>query len=57
MEIPNPFGLRIHGLFIANESLYEEERLKYNITLIILMMKNISDICISIDEKYFRHMY
>jgi hypothetical protein len=43
------FVSRIHHLFIAYKSLYEEEGLKSNFYLIVLMKKNIFDICINID--------
>ena len=57
MKIPNPFSWRIHSLFIANDTFYREKILKYNITLIILIIKNILDTCISVDEKYFWYIY
>jgi hypothetical protein len=46
----------IHSLFIVHESLYEDEGLKRNITLIILTMKNISDIYINVDENMMGHL-
>jgi hypothetical protein len=46
----------IHGLFIVYESFYEEEGLKRNITLIILMMKNIFNIYINVDKNMIGHL-
>lgn len=39
----------MHDLFIAHESLYKKKELKCNIIMIVLIRKNISDICINID--------
>ena len=41
----------MHGLFIVHESFYGDERLKCNIILIILKMRNIPDICINMVEN------
>jgi hypothetical protein len=46
----------IHGLFIVYESFDEEEGLKRNITLIILMMKNIFNIYINVDKNIIGHL-
>jgi hypothetical protein len=42
----------IHDLFVIRESFYEDEKLKYNIVLIVLKKENISDIYINVDKKY-----